>query len=309
MATAERVGVVIGRFHVDNPHFGHRELVRHVFGLNKEVVIVLGESAGLETDHNPLPFQVRRIMMEKEFPKATVVSLKDMRDDRVWSLMLDELIAATCPGKLVTLYGSRDSFIDSYTGIYETVLVPLKIRSSGTALREKISKSLSVAAAFRRGIIWYIMNRPPITYPTVDVAVIDYTKRQVLLGRKPHDPAGCYRFIGGFVDPTDSSYESAAGRERVEESGDFGIDKLEYVGSARIDDWRYRGTKDGIMTTFFRTGYHFGMPEPADDISELKWTPLEEMMDVLVPEHRPLGTMLLASLAHSAPATPQLENA
>jgi bifunctional NMN adenylyltransferase/nudix hydrolase len=290
------VGVIVGRFHLPQPHNGHRALVRHVMAPHETVLMALGVSAGLPNDHDPLPYDIRESMMLREFPGIEVAPLKDVRDDTAWSASLDACIKERFPGRNAILYGSRQSFIGSYSGEFETVLVPEADRSSGTQVRERIKRKPSLVTAFRRGVIWAIMNRPPITYPTVDIAIVNYDLKKVLLGRKPHDPPGTYRFIGGFVDPEDQSYEAATRREKREETGDCEIGPLIYTGSHRVDDWRYRGTKDGIMTMLFRAAYIYGCPEPADDIDELRWFDFDQYQRVLVPEHRPLGEMLGDSL-------------
>lgn len=295
--TPTGVGVIVGRFHIHEPHYGHRAFIQHVMSRHPKVLIALGVTAGLPSDHDPLPYEVRRVMMLKEFPEAEVVALEDVRDDSTWSRRLDALIEHHYPNEHVTLYGSRDSFIGSYRGKYETAYVPESSRRSGTSVRERIKTRPSIGAAFRRGIIYALMNRPPITYPTVDVGV--YRNQgdtvEVLLGRKPHDPQGKYRFIGGFVDPADTSYEVTAGRERREESGHYETGSFEYVGSHRVDDWRYRGRRDGIMTILFRAQHIFGYIEAGDDIEEVAWFKLESMMSILVEEHLPLGEKYLAS--------------
>lgn len=235
-------------------------------------------------------------MMEKEFPGVLVAPLKDQRSDEAWCDELDRIIADRFPGRTAVLYGSRDSFLESYHGTHETNYVPMSTRKSGTRERERIRRNLSPAVQFRRGIIHAQANREPLTYPAVDIAVIDYYKSAVLLGRKHTDPEGKHRFVGGFVDPTDVSYEAAAKRERREETGDIEIGLLTYVGSHRVDDWRYRGTPDGIMTILFRAPYVFGKAEARDDIASVAWIPFDSLMNVLVPEHQPLGEMLLSSL-------------
>jgi bifunctional NMN adenylyltransferase/nudix hydrolase len=46
---------------------------------------------------------------------------------------------------------------------------------------------------------------------------------------------------------------------------------MEYVGSRKIDDWRYREEKDKIITILFKTKFLFGKPEGSDDLEEAKW--------------------------------------
>lgn len=138
----------------------------------------------------------------------------------------------------------------------------------------------------------------PNAIPTVDIAVLrlnsDHTY-SLLLGKKEHEPK--WRFVGGFVDADDSSYESAAVRELFEETNLVAApDEIKYVGSTKIDDPRYRNHKDKIITHL----YLLEIPattadiQPKDDIKALQWFPLasfskEDIMDV----HHPIVTLFM----------------
>ena len=92
------------------------------------------------------------------------------------------------------------------------------------------------------------------------------------LARKKNDPKGKWRFIGGFVDINkDETLEEAVKREVLEETNSLGVGEPIYIGSAKIDDWRYRNEQDGIMTSLFVIPYLFGAPKATDDIDELEW--------------------------------------
>jgi bifunctional NMN adenylyltransferase/nudix hydrolase len=112
-----------------------------------------------------------------------------------------------------------------------------------------------------------------------------------LLGRKPHQQK--FRFIGGFADPEDSCYEDSAKREASEETG-LELGEVKYIGSARINDWRYRSEHDKIMTLFFKATYTYGKPEAKDDIAELRWFSKNEIQaEQLVDEHQHLFTLFM----------------
>ena len=59
-----------------------------------------------------------------------------------------------------------------------------------------------------------------------------------------------YRFVGGFVDNTDKSYEDAVIRE-VKEETKLDINNIKYITSRIIDDWRYRYETEKIITSFY----------------------------------------------------------
>jgi bifunctional NMN adenylyltransferase/nudix hydrolase len=101
----------------------------------------------------------------------------------------------------------------------------------------------------------------PITYPTIDVAVVDSEDDKVLLGKKKNRDYYC--FIGGFVDPTDESLECACMRELFEEvRGMYVSNDYYYISSRRINDSRYPKRDETITTSFFATEYISGSPLP-----------------------------------------------
>ncbi|MBL7992052.1 MAG: hypothetical protein JNN25_11490, partial [Candidatus Kapabacteria bacterium] len=75
------------------------------------------------------------------------------------------------------------------------------------------------------------------------------------------------------------------------------VGDVRYVGSAKIDDWRYAGENDKIMTLFFTAQYVFGRIQPQDDISELRFFRLAELKrDDIVAEHGVLYDLLKLSI-------------
>ncbi len=111
------------------------------------------------------------------------------------------------------------------------------------------------------------MKKYPTVFATVDVVIERNGK--LLLGRKAHQEK--FRFIGGFADPAlDNSYEDAAKREAMEETS-LEVKSVHYLGSTKIDDARYRGTEDCIITHLFFAEEWNGEPKASDDIAELKW--------------------------------------
>jgi bifunctional NMN adenylyltransferase/nudix hydrolase len=157
---------------------------------------------------------------------------------------------------------------------------------SGTEIRKNISDKYLGSADWRAGVISARYGDYDKVYPTVDIAIYNSATNEFLFGRKPNQQL--MRFIGGFVDAQDQSFEQAARRESMEETG-AEVDGFEYIGSFQVDDWRYRRVADKIMTTFFLGHYVFGRVGPADDIAEIYWRKLDDITDeMFVPEHLPL---------------------
>jgi bifunctional NMN adenylyltransferase/nudix hydrolase len=296
MKHTTHVGVIIGRFQVPELHDGHHHLVRHARERHEQLLIMVGSRQSFPTPKNPLSFTMRRAMILAHYPDAVIVEVHDHPSDHEWSMRVDRIIAALYPGMSATLYGSRDSFLPYYSGKNVTVEVSTIPSKSGSELRDWIKENPLNTSEFRHGVIHAHAVRAAMPYPTVDIAVVKREKNAVLLGHKPMD-GDQYRFLGGFYDPAcDTSLESAARRETYEETGGIEADDFTYVGSHRVDDWRYRGGEDCIVTTLFKASYIFGAPHASDDIAALGWFDLSLIPQVLVPEHKPLGEMLLNSL-------------
>ena len=132
----------------------------------------------------------------------------------------------------------------------------------------------------------------PTCFTTVDIVVHDSVLNRVLLAKKPKQDL--HRFVGGFSDPKNDSFESDAVRELIEETGLIAqTSDLVYLGTSKIDDIRYRNTQDCIKTIFYLCPYVGGTPVANDDIESVKWFDLTElrMLDI-VPEHRVLFNLL-----------------
>jgi len=286
------VGVIIGRFQVHELHEGHIELINHVITKHSKVIIFLGISNSLVTKNNPLDFVTRKAMIVKHYKQITILPLKDKRSDIIWSKNIDEKIKEIYPIDDVILYGSRDSFIPYYCGIFKIQEVEQKYYTSGTESRKNVSEEIKSSPDFRAGVIYAAYNQYPTVHPTVDIAIIK--EKEILLAKKPNESK--YRFVGGFVDPTDQSFEHAAKRE-VHEETKLEVDDLKYIMSSKIDDWRYKNEETKIISTLYIATYIFGRPEPSDDISELRWFNLDSIkLDDIVDEHKYMMIILLQKM-------------
>lgn len=287
------VGIIVGRFHIHNLHEAHTDLIQTVLDKHDRVIIFVGLSPLRNTTSNPLDFNARKLMIQETFPQVEVHYLEDNRDDDVWSSKLDQQIQRWLkPHQTALLYGSRDSFLPYYTGKYPTQELESNKQISGTEIRRRISNNYPPTADFRAGVIAASLDRYPTCYPTVDVAILDKSRNQVLLGKKLGESH--LRFIGGFASVNSQSYENDARREVKEETG-VEIDDIKYIGSTLIDDWRYRKEQDKIKTLFFVATYVFGRPVADDDIVYVEWVDLVSLMDGTTPiiqEHEPLVDML-----------------
>ncbi|MBL0742011.1 NUDIX domain-containing protein [Chryseolinea lacunae] len=273
------IGVIIARFQTPYLHDGHKALIETVQQQHNKTVIVLGISPVLGSRRNPLDFPTREKMIKKEYPDMVVLPLSDHPLDAKWTQNLDTLLSSTFPGSTFTLYGSRDSFMTSYSGSKKVVPLAENGPHNSTALREKFSDKVIDSEAFRSGIIYAYANTYVKVYPTVDIAVFRNDKTELLLGKKDIDNK--WRLLGGFSDPTDDSYEMAAERELREECGPIEITGMRYEKSFRVDDWRYKREADKIITTLFSTDFIAGDPKGSDDIADVDWFALEKVEKML----------------------------
>jgi bifunctional NMN adenylyltransferase/nudix hydrolase len=265
------VGIIVGRFQVNELHEAHVDLINSVVNKHDRVLLFLGNSIIRNTTSNPLDFRARRAMISDKFPNVEIHYINDHPSDGTWSKNLDKLIAEQLlPMQTVTLYGSRDSFLKVYNGKYNVCELEATTFISGTEVRRRVCNNYPPTADYRAGMIAATAYRYPTAFQCVDIAVVN-DKKEILLARKPDEKK--WRFIGGFSDPKTPSLEQDAKREVSEEAG-IEVDGITYLGSTLIDDWRYRGEHDKIKTALFVAKYIYGKPEGADDVAEVKWVPI-----------------------------------
>lgn len=296
MQTTKPTGVIIARFQTPSLHEGHLELIRQVKLKHNRVLIILGVSPVKGSRKNPLDYYTRERMIKQQFPEIVVLPLSDQKYDTIWSKKLDELLHNNFPHETFVLYGSRDSFMGTYTGRYPTEALPPVKDYNATAMREALSDKVFDTEEFRAGIIYNTYNLFPAVYATVDIALFKNNRQQLLVGRKPNETT--WRLPGGFSDPTDECFEVAAARELREECGNMETSAMEYVASVKIDDWRYRSETNKIITTLFATDLLYGEPAAGDDLAEVKWitvTDIPELMkkQELADTHQPLFQRLV----------------
>lgn len=286
-----QVGVIVGRFQTTKLHAGHLHLLIEAARRHKQVLILLGCTRAENSKSNPLDYVTRKMMISGLFKNFKIRPLWDMPEDGDWSMQIDGIVKRLFPNQKTILYGSRDSCLKYYSGKLQKVNIKPISDTTATALRDAVRPKDS--KNFREGATWKANQALAVSFQAVDIIIVSRTlegPQSMLLGRKKTDPSGQWRFPGGFVDPKDTSLEVAAYREAQEEIGEVelgGSSNLEYLGSLRVDDWRYKKERNTIMTAVYLANYQYGNVKASDDLAVIKWFELEKVRPgLLVKSHR-----------------------
>lgn len=292
----KQLGVIIGRFQVAELSEAHRALIERALGECNTVLVLVGSTESVGTKRNPLSFQIRANMLAVAYPNVIIRELKDHPIDSEWAKQVDAE-AMSLPADVAALYvGHQSGAVDAYRlhgwackDIREVEIVGLH----GAALRA--AQGPINSPDFRAGMIYQTQRQFPAVYSVIDVLIYRPETDQVLLGRKANDPPNGGRLIGGFVDPSDKSFEMAVRREATEESG-LEIGNIRYAGSATIDDWRYRGGPESVKSSVYVADRLWGIAQPSDDIAELFWCPRAEAAQRVLPLHAEILFLALSRL-------------
>jgi len=248
------------------------ELIQSVVFSYNKVIGLIGVSPLPCSPSDPLDFEARKKMIEKAFPSLILIPIYDHPSDEIWSKNVDQAIRGLIgPTQTVAIHGSRDSFIDYYTGSFPVIQMEATPGSiTGTQDRTEIGQYAGDSPEWRAGAIWASQQCYPTVYPTVDVAVFRKDGKELLLGRKPGETF--WRLPGGFADPSCAGgFDKDAARELEEETG-LNVSHLTYVTSALIDDWRYSSGPHCIKTSlFYGKVFDSVEGEARDDLAEIKW--------------------------------------
>jgi bifunctional NMN adenylyltransferase/nudix hydrolase len=288
MAQPSGTAVVVGRYQVASLNEIHQTMLNDLLARHKRVIVFLGSSVAV-SDANPIDVPFRFSLFEDLYDdRIQVEEMPDLSDDRIWSQELDRRILELRPEGKVCIFGTREGVVERYSGSHVTEVFEADEEQLPPLLDPDQGWDLD---SFRAGILYAHLRRFPTVYATVDVAVLTHDHARVLLARKENETR--FRFPGGFTDPSDESFELAALRELYEECGEIIVDDMAYLGSTVIDDWRYRGSSDSVITHLYVCYFIEGKPTASDDIAELRWHDISKVKaDTFVPEHRDLWEIL-----------------
>jgi bifunctional NMN adenylyltransferase/nudix hydrolase len=296
------LGVVIGRFQIDNLQEGHKALLTEVKSRHSNILVFIGDRNTPVTATNPLSYEVRAAMVRSFIGKrGSVMALMDHPSNEVWSEKVDaylDLLKETGRYSSIQLYSGRDGFVPFYSGKYPVTVLNLgmdDIRAT-TRRREIAENPDSIfedrGAEFREGIIYALQHLHHRIYLTVDIACTRNNGKEILLAQRDYEVGkDIWRFPGGFVEP-DESFAAAARREFQEETGGW-IESPEFIGDFEINDWRLRGAK-GIShkTILMHSEFGWGPLHGSDDVTNVEWCGVDyieaNVKRVLIPNHQAL---------------------
>lgn len=110
--------------------------------------------------------------------------------------------------------------------------------------------------------------------PTASALVLD-SEGRVLLARRAWEPhAGKWDLPGGFLDEAEHPLD-ALRRELLEETA-LVVEPLEFVG-VWIDRYGDGDDASPTLNLYWTARVVGGEPAPADDVSELRWFPLDAL--------------------------------
>lgn len=293
----EAVGVIRGRFQVPELHEGHRFLFSYVLQRHQDVLVILSDPY-ISNSADALSFAMQKMMIESTYPgrKLRFAECSRIPSSRLMrSKVLDDVIEREFPGRRAIIYGSRESIVHSYDGRFEKHETPTIFSGSGTEIRKAIEIVDSVE--FRMGVIYSAVHRRPIGYPAVDVAVVSKNRGCVLLVGWAEEE-GMLRFPGSFFEfGKDVSYEVAGVRCVAKELPGIEIGTMRLVASHTIEDYRYKRSQDGVITTLMAAPvaapWIDGNPVPGIGVDSAQWVDFEKVPSVLVEAHRPLGEIMV----------------
>ena len=250
-----------------------------------ELDLIVYTPAVVGSKNTPFEYKTVEWMAACAFDGAfkIVRQIKDCNDHERWCATLDELIPENG-----IIYEFDNVILSAHEyskfGKRETRILNTGLMKHEAELREK-NDSETQTVDFRRGMMHSSSIQYDSVFPTVDCVIFsDDTLSKIYMAKKPDEKK--WRFIGGFADPNDTSYSCTARREAKEETG-LDCVCFDWIGSARIDDWRYRNERNKIITNIFAMKVVGGELKAQDDIKEVKLFSIDELtFDSIQPEHQ-----------------------
>lgn len=141
-----KIGIFVGRFQTPELHNGYKYVLSNLQINFDEYCIIIGSSQTTNKS-NPLDFETRKEMLEEYLYKKPyfISEIVDIHDNIKWCKKLEQIIMdnLSLHGIIyniedIYLVGSRDSFISTYNGIFQTIQLEPFGKFNSTELRIRI---------------------------------------------------------------------------------------------------------------------------------------------------------------------------
>lgn len=160
-----KIGIFVGRFQTPELHNGYKYVMSEL-QINYDYYAIIIGSSLIQDQRNPLDFTTRKSMIEQYVYKKpfVITEIKDVGDNDVWNKILEEIIIKELNEaniefdlKDIYLIGSRDSFVLTYSGKFETILLEPYGNYNSTELRKEIKFTFDNNFVF--GFVFYAIKK------------------------------------------------------------------------------------------------------------------------------------------------------
>lgn len=296
-----KVGVLIGRFQLPEPHEGHRFLINSILDNCDRLIILIGSSNRARSVRNPWTFRERAEAMQRIFPDVEVQPLNDyLYNDSQW--MAD--VSATIENSVdntdeVILFGHAkdgNDYLDWFPQ-YKFQNVPSDIEISGTEIRNTLFDTKHMPDSVRADAAYYakeLVKFRDYPYPgSLNVncgdAILECNGHIALIRRKRAPGAGTWALPGGHKHDNET-FQDCALRE-LEEETLIKLPRKVLVGSIvrrRLFDSPARshgGITRSTLGVYIRVAANpdGSMPKlkAADDAAEVQWFSIHDALNLL----------------------------
>ena len=296
-----RIGVLIGRFQVPEPHEGHRFLINEIKSNCDKLVILLGSANRARSIRNPYTYEERKAAVLRLFPDVLVAPLNDYKySDAQWRAdvvyTINTIVAERYNNVEVVLFGHKkdgNDYLDWFPQ-YNYQNITSDIDVSGTEVRRSIEKLLPTAVQedieyFRKEAELFANYPYPETLSFMcGDPVVECDGHILVVQRGGHPGRGSWALPGGFKNRNETMLDAAI-RELVEETNLRVPEKVlrGSIVSTRLFDSPTRGS--GIPRTTLAV--HIRIKRDSDgklprvsagyDAKKAEWVPLYDVLNKL----------------------------
>lgn len=294
------------------PHEGHMELISALFNRGKNVFIFLAIDRSHPSRRNPLPFRVRKALLEEAITHSPfagrmyeILPFSNHESSEVWSHELDKAIANhtqkpdLSAGDIIYI-NSRDGFGKHYVayGIHPVIEIKEVPGKNATAIRESVLEGGLINKDKAEGMMLQQMLQPEVLLLMQTRAIITNDEGEVLIVRYHSIDETGYRFPGGYFSPKKdaTSYESLIRKLNTKLALVAGNDAYEFppekehaqfIGEIPFSDWRHRESGARILCNVFHIPVKHKVikhPHNKTKLAEVRWVTSDELMKLLHPE-------------------------